>query len=79
MKVPTPTNLTTTLIFIISFTAASVYTINEHPHYKDMFPPVNDSYSTIGNSIEKNTGYNDIVFSPDFEYQKILHNNFLTQ
>ena len=32
-----------------------------------MFPPVNGSYSLIGTSIGKNTGYNDAVFSPDFE------------
>lgn len=60
-------NLTLLIIFIISFTAASVYTVNENPHYKDMFPVVNDNYSIIGTSVGKNTGYNDIVFSPDFE------------
>jgi len=60
-------NLALLLIFLMSFTAASIYTVSEHPHYKDMFPPVNGSYSLIGTSIGKNTGYNDIVFSPDFE------------
>jgi hypothetical protein len=55
------------IIFLISFSAASIYTIDEHPHYKAMFPPINDSFVILGTSIEKNTGYNDIVFSPDFK------------
>ena len=60
-------NLVLLLIFLMSFSIASVYTINEHPHYKALYPPINDNFVIIGTSIEKNTVYNDVVFSHDFE------------
>lgn len=59
-------NIGLLMLFLVMFTITSFYVVNEHPNYKNMFPPVNNTYSTIGNSLEKNTDYNDIVFSPDF-------------
>ncbi len=59
-------NIGLLVLFLIIFTAASSYTVNEYPNYKSMFPLVNNTYSVIGNSLEKNTYYNDIAFSPNF-------------
>lgn len=55
------------IIFLILFAAAGFYVVNEHPHYKELFPENNYNFSVMGNSIQKNTQYSDIVFSPDFE------------
>lgn len=60
-------NLGLLILFLLTFAAASVYTVNEFPHYNEMFPADNDTFKVIGASLEQNTGYNDIVFSPDFE------------
>jgi hypothetical protein len=54
------------IIFLLVFTAASFYMAYEHPNYKSLFPEVNNNYVIVSNSIWKNTGYNDVVFSPDF-------------
>ena len=49
------------------FAAVSSYVIYENPNYKSFFPGINNNFKIIGDSIAKNTGYNDIIFSPDFE------------
>jgi hypothetical protein len=54
-------------LFLIVFVAASFYIVNEHSDYKIMFTAPNGTYEVIGTSLEENTGYNDVVFSPDFE------------
>ncbi len=36
------------------------------PVTRFFFPPINNNFEVIGDSIQKNTGYNDI-FSPNFE------------
>jgi hypothetical protein len=55
------------LIFLVAFSAASCYVVYELPNYSHLFPEPNGDYELIGNSIQNNTGYNDVVFSPDFE------------
>lgn len=55
------------ILFILLFVAISSYVILEHPNYKNHFPEVNNSYQLVSESINKNTGYTDIVFSPDLE------------
>ena len=55
------------LIFLVAFSAASCYVAYELPNYSHLFPEPNGDYELIASSIQNNTGYNDIVFSPDFE------------
>lgn len=55
------------IIFLVVFAAVSSYVIYENPNYKSFFPGINNNFKIIGDSIAKNTGYNDIIFSPDFE------------
>jgi len=38
-----------------------------HPSYTSFFPTTNGDFKIVGESIHKNTYYNDVVFSPDFE------------
>lgn len=60
-------NLILLMVFLIVFITASPYMISEFPHYKGMFPPANNTFEVIGTSLQENTGYNDVVFSPDFQ------------
>lgn len=55
------------IIFLLMSGLVSATLVAEHPHYKDLFPPIYNNYIHLGKSIENNTGYNDVVFSPDFE------------
>lgn len=55
------------VIFLVVVAAASFYIVNEHPHYRELFPPNNENLTKIGNSIQKNTNYSDIIFSPNFK------------
>ncbi|EKQ52019.1 MAG: hypothetical protein B655_2029 [Methanobacterium sp. Maddingley MBC34] len=55
------------IIFLMVFTITSFYVVNEHPNYKEIFPETNHSLQVLGDSIQKNTQYSDVVFSPDFE------------
>ncbi len=55
------------IVFIIAaaFTSASV--LSEHNDYQKFFSTDSNDYQELGNSIQKNTHYNDVVFSPDLE------------
>jgi hypothetical protein len=64
-------NLSLLILFLLVFAAASFYTINEFPHYKEMFPTSNNTFELVGTSLQENTGYNDIVFSPDFQILEV--------
>ncbi|OPX60504.1 MAG: hypothetical protein A4E25_00360 [Methanobacterium sp. PtaB.Bin024] len=56
------------IIFLLVFSAASIYLVNEHPHYKQYwFKAGNPHYNIFGNSIRENTNYDDIIFSPNVE------------
>ena len=55
------------IIFLLAFSATLGYVAYEFPQYKTLFPTPNNTYGIIGNSIQQNTGYNDVVFSPDIE------------
>lgn len=58
----------TTIMAIIIILLASIYIINEHPRYKDFFPDPNKyNYEEVGNFISKNTQYEDVVFSINYE------------
>ncbi len=58
----------TTIMAIIIILLTSIYTINEHPRYKDFFPDPekNYNYEEVGNFISANTRYEDVVFSTDY-------------
>jgi hypothetical protein len=55
------------LIFLIAFSATAGYVVYEFHNYSNLFPEPNSDYELIGSSIQNNTVYNDIVFSPDLE------------
>ena len=55
------------IIFLLAFSATLGYVAYEFPEYNILFPTPNSIYGIIGDSIQQNTGYNDVVFSPDFE------------
>ena len=55
------------IIFLLAFSATLGYVTYEFPNYSKLFPEPNDNYEVIGSTIQNNTVYNDIVFSPDFE------------
>ena len=55
------------LIFILMFTVSGVYLVNEHHNYKNFFKEGDGYYELVGNSIQKNTNFSDIVFSPNFD------------
>lgn len=59
------------LIFLVVFAAVSFYLVDEHLDYTYRFPKNNHNYSVLGDSIQRNTQYSDIVFSPDFEISEI--------
>ena len=54
------------LIFLLAFSATLGYISVENPNYNTLYPAPNYNYEIIGNSIQKNTDYNDVLFSPDF-------------
>ena len=60
-------DLTLLVIFLVVTASASFYLANEHPHYPELFPSGNPDYEVLGTSIQKNTQYSDLVFSPNFE------------
>ncbi len=55
------------IIFLVMFSMVSFYVVDEHPHYKELFPGNGYNFEVLGDSIQKNTVYSDVVFSPDFE------------
>ncbi|MBI5680413.1 MAG: hypothetical protein HZC47_05940 [Methanobacterium sp.] len=54
-------------IFLVSSSVSGVLIAQEHSQYKNVFQQVDGYCKDIGTSIERNTGYNDIVFSPDLQ------------
>jgi len=55
------------ILSLLCLTMVSGLVVYENPDKTNLFPDVNDNIKLLGNSINKNVGYNDIVFSPDFE------------
>ncbi len=55
------------IIFLISAALTCSVVLSEHNNYKNFFSTDSNSYQELGNSIQKNTNYNDIVFSPYLE------------
>lgn len=54
------------LIFFIVFSTTLCYISVEYPDPSNLFPEPYHTYEILGNSVAKNTGYNDVVFSPDY-------------
>ena len=48
------------------FAVTGFYVAAMHANYSFYFPESNPEYRTVGNFINENTGYNDVVFSPGF-------------
>lgn len=55
------------LIFLVTASVSGALIAQDHPKYKDVFKQVDGYCKDLGTSVERNTGYNDIVFSPDLE------------
>jgi hypothetical protein len=55
------------LIFLVSASVSGALIVQEHPKYKNIFKQVDGYCKDVGTSVKRNTGYNDIVFSPDLE------------
>ena len=55
------------IVFIIAAAFTSVSVLSEHNEYQKFFSTDSNNYHELGNSIQKNTHYNDIVFSPNLE------------
>lgn len=55
------------ILFLIAATLTFGCALSEHDNYHEFFSTGNNNYEELGNSIQKNTQYNDIVFSPDLE------------
>ena len=53
------------MIFIIASVIS--YAAYMHPRYGHLFPYVDGAYRSIGEFISSNTGYQDVVFSPNHE------------
>jgi len=51
------------LVSIMVLTIVTLYTYNNHKRYDSLFPEPNYELKTLGNFIQKNTTYNDILFS----------------
>lgn len=45
----------------------TLYVVDSHGRFRPMFPTPNRDYAVVGRFINNNTGFNDVVFSPDFE------------
>jgi len=52
---------------IILLLVAATYAASEHYRFSGLFPEANASYPVYGAFIADNVGYQDIVFSPDYE------------
>lgn len=55
------------IVFLIAAALTSGNILNEHSNYQNFFSTDSNNYEELGNSIQKNTHYNDIVFSPYLE------------
>jgi len=60
-------NTKATVLIIILLIIAGTYTIKEHSRAIKIFPTPKKSFHIIGNFLDKNTEYEDVVFSPDIE------------
>lgn len=64
-------NLNILTIFIVAVILAGSTIASESSQLLSMFPPPNNDYTVLGNSIQKNTNYYDVVFSPDLEIKSL--------
>lgn len=55
------------MVFLIAAALTSISILSEHNNYQKFFSTSSNNYEELGNSIQKNTQYNDIVFSPYLE------------
>ncbi len=55
------------IVFLITAAFTSFNVLSEHNGYHNFFSTDSNNYQELGNSIQKNTQYNDILFSPDLE------------
>lgn len=59
------------VVVLLLVLVAIVYTTREHPRFHEFFPQPNPEFAAIGEFLNKETEYRDIVFSPTLEIKSM--------
>lgn len=59
------------VVVLLLVLVAIVYTTREHPRFHEFFPQPNPEFAAIGEFLNKETEYRDIVFSPTLEIKSL--------